>query len=238
MTYAWNWGVLVQSPYLEWLGQGIAMTLAVSIAAWVVALGLGTLIGIVHSSASGAVRFATGSYIALFRNVPLLLQMFLWFFVVPELLPKAAGTWLKRDLPHPEAVTAIVALGLFTASRVAVQVAAGIAAVPRGQAMAAFAAGLSSVQAYRLVLLPQAFRIVVPPLTSEFLTIFKNSSIALTIGVYELTAQTQQIQSFTYQGFEAFTAATLVYMAIALAVTTLMTIVERRVAIPGQNARG
>lgn len=238
MNYAWNWGVLVQSPYLEWLGQGIAMTLAVSIAAWVVALGLGTLIGILHSGASGAVQFATGSYIALFRNVPLLLQMFLWFFVVPELLPKAAGTWLKRDLPHPEVVTAIVALGLFTASRVAVQVAAGIAAVPRGQSMAAHAAGLSSVQAYRLVLLPQAFRIVVPPLTSEFLTIFKNSSIALTIGVYELTAQTQQIQSFTYQGFEAFTAATVVYMAIALTVTTLMTVVERRVAIPGPSTKG
>jgi glutamate/aspartate transport system permease protein len=238
MNYAWNWGVLVQSPYLEWLGQGIAMTLAVSIAAWVVALGLGTLIGIVHSGASGTVRFATGCYIALFRNVPLLLQMFLWFFVVPELLPKAAGTWLKRDLPQPEVVTAIVALGLFTASRVAVQVAAGIAAVPRGQSMAARAAGFSSVQAYRLVLLPQAFRIVVPPLTSEFLTIFKNSSIALTIGVYELTAQTQQIQSFTYQGFEAFTAATVVYMAIALTVTTLMTVIERRVAIPGPTARG
>lgn len=237
MNYAWNWGVLVQSPYLEWLGQGIAMTLAVSIAAWAVALGLGTLIGILHSGSSRVVSFATGSYIALFRNIPLLLQMFLWFFVVPELLPNAAGTWLKRDLPYPEVVTAILALGLFTASRVAVQVAAGIAAVPRGQSMAARAAGLSTGQAYRLVLLPQAFRIVVPPLTSEILTIFKNSSIALTIGVYELTAQTQQIQSFTYQGFEAFTAATVVYMAIALTVTTLMTIVERRVAIPGPSSR-
>lgn len=238
MNYAWNWGVLVQSPYLEWLGQGIAMTLAVSIAGWAIALGLGTLIGIVHSGASGMVRFATGSYINLFRNVPLLLQMFLWFFVVPELLPKAAGTWLKRELPHPEVVTAIMALGLFTASRVAVQVAAGIAAVPRGQSMAACASGLSTAQAYRLVLLPQAFRIVVPPLTSEFLTIFKNSSIALTIGVYELTAQTQQIQSFTYQGFEAFTAATVVYMTIALMVTTLMAIIERRTSIPGPTARG
>lgn len=237
MNYAWNWGVLLQSPYLEWLGQGIAMTLAISIAGWTIAPSLGTLIGIFHSGASGALRFFTGSYINLFRNVPLLLQMFLWFFVMPELLPKAAGTWLKRELPYPEVVTAIVALGLFTASRVAVQVAAGIAAVPRGQSMASRASGLSTLQAYRLVLLPQAFRIVVPPLTSELLTIFKNSSIALTIGVYELTAQTQQIQSFTYQGFEAFTAATIVYMAIALAATTLMTIIERRVSIPGPAAR-
>ncbi|MBN9489786.1 MAG: amino acid ABC transporter permease [Alphaproteobacteria bacterium] len=238
MNYAWNWSVLFQAPYLGWLGQGIAMTMMVSIAAWIIALTLGTLIGILHSGASGALRLVTGCYINVFRNVPLLLQMFLWFFVVPELLPKAAGTWLKRDLPHPEVVTAIVALGLFTASRVAVQVAAGIAAVPRGQSMAAYASGLSTLQRYKLVLLPQAFRIVVPPMTSEFLTIFKNSSIALSIGVYELTAQTQQIQSFTYQGFEAFTAATVTYMTIALIVTALMTVIERRIAIAGPLARG
>lgn len=238
MNYAWNWGVLFQSPYLGWLGQGIAMTIAISLASWAIAITLGTLIGIFHSGGRGAMRMVTGSYINLFRNVPLLLQMFLWFFVVPELLPKTVGTWLKRDLPYPEIVTAIVALGLFTASRVAVQIAAGIAAVPRGQSMAARAAGLSTLQAYRFVLLPQAFRIVVPPLTSEFLTIFKNSSIALTIGVYELTAQTQQIQSFTYQGFEAFTAATVVYMTIALTVTTLMAVIERKTSIPGPTARG
>ncbi|MDW9364327.1 ABC transporter permease subunit [Sinorhizobium meliloti] len=231
MNYSWNWAVLISEPYLQWLGWGTLMTIVISLVSWAIALAIGTIVGTFHSTGNSRIRLFTSSYISLFRNIPLLLQMFLWFFVVPELLPDAIGTWLKRDLPHSEVVTAIVALGLFTASRVAVQVSAGIVALPRGQGMAAKAAGFSTAQAYRLVLLPQAFRLIVPPLTSEFLTIFKNSSIAMTIGVFELTAQTQQIESFTYQGFEAFTAATVIYMSIALLVTTFMRQVERRTSI-------
>ena len=112
------------------------------------------------------------------------------------------------------------------------QVGSGITAVSRGQRLAAFASGMSAAQAYRLVLLPQAFRIVLPPLTSDFLTVFKNSALALTIGVFELTAQSRQIESFTFQGFEAFTAATIVYLVIALLVTFFMRTLERRVALP------
>ncbi len=238
MTYSWNWGVLVQDPYLQWLVWGLALTLAISLGALAIALSVGTAVGILRSSDHAVLSAATGAYISVFRNIPLLLQMFLWFFVVPELLPEGAGRWLKRDLPYPEIVTAIIALGLFTSSRIAVQVSAGIDAVPRGQRMAAKAAGLSQLQAYRLVLLPQALRIIIPPLTSEILTIFKNSSVALTIGVYELTTQTQQIQSITYQGFEAFTAATVLYVAIAMTVTVIMRAIERGVALPGTTSGG
>lgn len=238
MTYSWNWGVLVQAPYLQWLGWGLALTLAISLGALVIALSVGTAVGILRSSDHAVLRAVTGAYISVFRNIPLLLQMFLWFFVVPELLPEGAGRWLKRDLPYPEIVTAIIALGLFTSSRIAVQVSAGIDAVPPGQRMAAKAAGLSQLQAYRLVLLPQALRIIIPPLTSEILTIFKNSSVALTIGVYELTTQTQQIQSITYQGFEAFTAATILYVTIAMTVTVIMRAIERGVALPGTTSGG
>lgn len=238
MTYSWNWGVLVQDPYLQWLCWGLALTLAISLGALVIALSIGTAIGILRSSDRALLRAVIGVYISVFRNIPLLLQMFLWFFVVPELLPEGAGRWLKRDLPYPEIVTAIIALGLFTSSRIAVQVSAGIDAVPRGQRMAAKAAGLSQLQVYRLVLLPQALRIIIPPLTSEILTIFKNSSVALTIGVYELTTQTQQIQSITYQGFEAFTAATILYVAIAMTVTVIMRAIERGVALPGTTSGG
>jgi glutamate/aspartate transport system permease protein len=238
MNYSWNWSVLVQDPYAQWLVWGVAMTMMISVAALAIALVVGTGIGILRSSQNRIAAVMTGIYVSAFRNVPLLLQMFLWFFVVPEILPGGAGRWLKRDLPHPEIVTAIVALGLFTGSRIAVQVSAGIDAVPRGQRAAARATGLSAWQTYRFVLLPQAARIIIPPLTSEILTIFKNSSIALTIGVYELTAQTQQIQSITYQGFEAFTAATVIYVAIALAITLLMRRIESRTALPGTVSGG
>ncbi|MAM11858.1 MAG: glutamate ABC transporter permease [Rhizobiaceae bacterium] len=233
MNYSWNWAVLFSEPYLQWLVWGTLMTIVISLVSWAAALAIGTVVGVLHSTGNTWIRLMTRTYISLFRNIPLLLQMFLWFFVVPELLPDAAGTWLKRDLPYPAVVTAIVALGLFTASRIAVQVSAGIAALPPGQRMAAIASGLSVVQTYRLVLIPQAFRVIVPPLTSECLTIFKNSSIAMTIGVFELTARTQQIESYTYQGFEAFTAATVIYVSIALTVTMVMRHIERRAAIPG-----
>ena len=238
MNYSWNWGVLVQNPYAQWLVWGVAMTMTISLAAMAIALVIGTGIGVLRSSNNRIAKVLTSIYISAFRNVPLLLQMFLWFFVVPEMLPGGAGRWLKRDLPHPEIVTAIVALGLFTSSRIAVQISAGIDAVPRGQRAATRATGLLVLQTYRFVLLPQAVRIIIPPLTSEILTIFKNSSIALTIGVYELTAQTQQIQSITYQGFEAFTAATVIYVVIALAVTLIMRRMESWTALPGTVSGG
>ena len=132
--------------------------------------------------------------------------------------------------------TAIFALGLYTASRVCEQVRSGIEAVGPGQRNAGRAIGLSEIQTYRHVLLPNAYRIIIPPLTSEFLTIFKNSSLALTIGVVELTAMTRQIEEYTFQGFEAFTAATVIYSMVTFVVMLLMRHVERRVRVPGMIA--
>jgi glutamate/aspartate transport system permease protein len=149
------------------------------------------------------------------------------------MLPEDWGRWMKRDMPNPEFVTAVVALGLYTASRIAEQVRAGIETVPPGLTAAATAHGLSVGQTYRYVLLPISFRMIVPPLTSEFLTVFKNSSLALTIGLLELTAQSQQIAEYTFQGFEAFTAATVIYVCIALVATVLMQVLEKYTRIPG-----
>lgn len=232
MNYAWNWNILFQQPYLGWIGSGLELTLIISMSAWLIALVLGISVGIVATVPRRLPRMMATAYIDLFRNIPPLLQLFLWFFVVPEILPSAWGHWLKRDLPFPELWTSIFALGLLTSARVAVQVVSGIAAVSMGQRMAALAGGMTTAQTYRFVLLPQALRTVLPPLTSDFLTVFKNSALALTIGVFELTAQSRQIESTTFQGFEAFTAATVVYLAIALLVTTFMRALERRVTLP------
>ena len=165
--------------------------------------------------------------------MPLLVQMFIWYFAVPEMVPDDVGRWMKRDMPNPEFVTAVVALSLYTASRIAEQVRAGIETIPQGLKFAATAPGLSTAQSYRYILLPISFRLIVPPLTSEFLTVFKNSSLALTIGLLELTAQSQHIAEYTFQGFEAFTAATVIYVVIALIATVLMQVLEKYTAIPG-----
>ena len=173
------------------------------------------------------------TYVTIFRNVPLLVQLFLWYFVFPELLPDEAGMWVKRGMPLPEFSTAVFCLGLYTASRVAEQVRAGINSISQGQQYAAMAIGLTPAQVYRYVLLPVSFRIIIPPLTSDFLGVFKNSSLALTIGVLELTAMTRQIEEYSYQGFEAFTAATVLYVAVTAIVMAAMRVVEGRVRIPG-----
>jgi glutamate/aspartate transport system permease protein len=238
MNYRWDWSILFQQPYAGWLLSGLSWTILVTLGAWVLALGLGTLIGIGRTLPSRAVRAAAASYVELFRNVPVLVQLFLWFYVMPELVPDSFGHWLKRDLPLPEFWTSVVCLGFYAASRIAEQVRSGIESVPRGQFSAALASGLTRAQAYRLVLLPIAFRLIIPPLTSEFLSIIRTSSVALTIGLLELTAQSRQIENHTFHGFESFAAATFLYAAIAVVATGAMHLVERRMILHGRIAAG
>ena len=233
MNYNWNWSVLTIEPYFGWLLSGLGWTLLVSSLAWIIAFSVGSVIGVMRTLPNPILRRIGTIYVELFRNIPLLVQLFLWYFVAPELMPDDIGRWMKRDMPFPEITTAIVGLGLYTAARVAEQVRSGIQSIPKGQRFAGYASGLTTTQLYRHILLPIAYRMIVPPMTSEFLTIFKNSSLALTIGVLELTAQSRQITEYTFQGFEAFTAATVLYVCITLTVTAIMGRVEKRARIVG-----
>ena len=230
--------------YLGWLGSGTLWTLLVSIFAWVIAFTLGSVLGVLRTTPLRIPKAIATAYVEVFRNIPLLVQMFLWYFVMPEVVPEALGNWLKQDLPNLvelpfaqfsmwEFTAAVLCLGLYTASRVAEQVRAGIHALPRGQTNAGLAMGFTLPQVYQFVLLPMAYRMIIPPMTSEFLTIFKNSSTALTIGVIELTAQSRQISEYTFKTFEAFTAATLIYIVITLTVIYSMRWLEGRLAVPG-----
>jgi glutamate/aspartate transport system permease protein len=245
VNYNWNWGVFWQpaadgaGTYLDWLISGIGWTLATALLAWAIALSAGAAIGTLRTTPrKWAVRLGN-AYVEIFRNVPLLVQMFLWYFVLPELLPKALGDAMKQMAPPWASYwPAVLCLGFYTSARVAEQVRAGIQSLPRGQHMAGTALGLTLPQAYRYVLLPQAFRIVLPPLTSEFMNIIKNSSVALTIGLVELTARARAMQEFTFQVFEAFTAATIIYILVTLIVVFSMRWVEKKVAVPGLISAG
>jgi glutamate/aspartate transport system permease protein len=228
VNYTWDWSVLLQPPYLDWLIAGVCWTLAVTAVAWLIALIVGGLVGIARGLPSAPLRVLATTYVELFRNVPPLVQLFLWYFVFPEVVPRAIGLWIKRDMPLPEFTTASVAIGLFAAARVAEQVRAGIDTVRVRLLPAALATGLRPSQAYRLVLLPVAFRTIIGPLTSEFLVTFKMSSVALTIGVMELSAASQQIANYTFHGFEAYGLATVFYLAIGLLITGLMHRLDRR----------
>src|SRR6187431_1804200 len=222
-----DWTIFLQKApsggmtYLGWLASGTMWTLLVSVFAWALAFTLGSVLGVLRTTPLRVPRALATAYVELFRNIPLLVQMFLWYFVLPEVLPRDVGTWLKQ-LPNASFYTAVVALGLYTSARVAEQVRAGINSLARGQRAAGLALGLTLPQTYRYVLLPMAYRIILPPLTSEFLNVIKNSAVALTIGLMELTARARAMQEFTFQVFEAFTAATVIYIVINIVVTFAM----------------
>jgi glutamate/aspartate transport system permease protein len=238
VNYFWNWRVFWDpapngtGTYLDMLLSGVVLTVETALCAWVIALITGTIVGVMRTLPSRMASAVGFAYVEFFRNMPLLVQLFLWFFVLPEVLPRSWGLWLKQ-MPNAPFLTATIGIGLFMSARVAEQTRAGIGALPRGQKFAATALGLTTAQTYRYVLLPMAFRIILPPLTSEFLSTVKNTSVAITIGLIELTAEARAMQEFSFQVFEAFTAATILYLLINIVVVIGMRFVERGVAIPG-----
>jgi len=245
MGYTWNWGILLQpepgatGTYLHYLVVGLVWTIATGVAAWIIALVIGAIVGTLRTTGHRWVEMICHAYVEIFRNIPLIVQMFLWYFVFPEFMPKALGDAIKQ-MPPPwgSFVPAVLCLGIFTSVRVAEQVRAGIQSLPRGQMMAATANGLTRAQSYRFVVLPQAFRIILPPLTSEFMNILKNTSVALTIGLMELTARSRAMQEFSFKVFEAFAAATVLYILMNLVVVVAMNWLEGRVRVPGLIAMG
>ncbi|MCB6183332.1 amino acid ABC transporter permease [Leeia sp. TBRC 13508] len=245
-TYQWDWGVVLQQVpesdefYYQWLATGLGWTVATALSAWVIALLLGSLIGVLRTLPSKPLSFIGTAYVEIFRNIPLIVQLFIWYFVLPELLPTALGDWMKRDMPLPEFSTAVFGLGLFTAARVAEQVRTGILALPRGQKNAGLALGFTLGQTYRYVLLPMAYRIVIPPLTSEFMNIFKNSAVALAIGLTELTFQMKQITGdyAPANPIEVMTIVSALYLIVAFSVNRIMAFIEKKTRVPGYISGG
>ncbi|MGQ5521685.1 amino acid ABC transporter permease [Chitinimonas sp. PSY-7] len=239
--YQWNWAIILEQVagteeyYYQWLLTGLGWTVATALSAWVLALVLGSLVGTLRTAPNKLLAGAATAYVELFRNIPLIVQLFLWFYVLPEMLPKSAGFWMKQDMPMPEFITAAVGLGLFTSARVAEQVRTGIMALSSGQRNAGLALGFTLPQVYRYVILPMAFRIVIPPMTSEFMNVFKNSAVALAIGVTELTFQMRQITGEYAPGnpIEVMTIVSLIYLILAFSVNRLMAFIERRTQVPG-----
>jgi len=244
MKYNWNWGVFFQqtpdgdAAFWEWIWWGLQWTLAISAVAWIIALLVGALIGTIRTTQNPwLIRFGN-AWVELFRNIPLLVQMFLWYFVIPEFIPPLKQWMINTEPIYAQYLAAVLCLGLFTSARIAEQVRAGIQSLPRGQRMAGSAVGLTQPQVYRYVLLPMAFRIIIPPLTIETMNLIKNSSIALTIGLAELTFRSREIGEYTFNFFEAFSAATAIYIVIAMTANRVMALIERRTAVPGYISGG
>jgi glutamate/aspartate transport system permease protein len=245
MAYRWRWEVFLDrapsgdATYLGWMIAGLETTVALSLSSWAIALVFGSLMGVLRTAPSRLLSAVAAAYVEVFRNVPLLVQLFIWYFVVPELVPAATGSWFKQLHPFlQQFLAAMLCLAFFTGARVCEQVRAGIEALSRGQKAAALALGLTLPQTYRHVLLPMAFRIIVPPVTSEILNLFKNSAVASTIGLLELAAMGRQLVDYTAQPYESFIAVTAVYVTINLIVMAAMRWVEGRARVPGYIGGG
>ena len=216
--------------YLDWMLSAWGWTISVAGLALIVALVLGALMGILRTTPNRGLVLLGNAWTELFRNIPLLVQIFLWYHVIPGLFPVLRGV--------PSFILVVLALGFFTSARISEQVKAGIQSLPRGQSYAGLAMGLTLPQTYRYVLMPMAFRIVIPPLTSESMNILKNSSVAFAVSIAELTFFARQTGEETSQPVQMYLAATLLYAVSAFAINRAMAFLEKRTRVPGFVAAG
>ncbi|MFZ2293891.1 MAG: amino acid ABC transporter permease [Polaromonas sp.] len=232
----WDWQVFLNDDgsgrtYLQWMFDAWGWTLSVAGLSWVVAMLVGALMGTFRTLPNSPLLVRLGNvWVELFRNIPLLVQIFLWYFVVPKIFPA------MKEVPG--FVLVVLALGFFTSARIAEQVRAGVQALPRGQRYAGMALGFTTFQTYRYVILPMAFRIIMPPLTSESMNLLKNSSVAFAVSIAELTMFAMQAQEETSRGVEVYIAVTALYAISAFAVNRAMALVEKKMQIPGYVVAG
>lgn len=235
MGKSWDWQVFLLDTgggrtYLEWLMSAWGWTLSVGLSALVVALLFGTMMGILRTVPNKGLATLGEAWTELFRNIPLLVQIFLWYHVLPSIFLSL------RQIPS--FVLVVLALGFFTSARISEQIKAGIRSLPTGQRYAGLAMGLTLPQTYRYVLMPMAFRVVIPPLTSEAMNIIKNSSVAFAVSIAELTMFAMQAQEETSRGIEVYLAVTGLYFISAFAINRIMLFIEERVRVPGAAGGG
>lgn len=211
--------------YLQWMTSAWGWTLSVAVLALVLALSVGSLMGVLRTVPNRGLVFLGNAWTELFRNIPLLVQIFLWYHVLPSIFTSLRAI--------PSFVLVVFALGFFTSARIAEQVKAGIQSLPKGQRYAGLAMGFTLPQTYRYVLLPMAFRIVIPPLTSESMNIIKNSSVAFAVSIAELTMFSIQASEETSRSIEIYLAATALYFVSAFAINRVALFIEHRVRVPG-----
>lgn len=241
MNYSWNWGVLFQSTgvgdssYFNWILTGLGWLLVIAIVAWSIAFVLGSLLGIMRTLPNKTARAIGTAYVTIFRNVPLLIQLFVWFYVAPNFLPAGLKDWWVNDLSASTSalISASIGLGLFTAARVCEQVRTGIEALPTGQVNAGYALGFSTAQLYRYIILPQSFRTILPPLSSELTNCVKNTSVASLVGVAEIISQMKTISEYTQNTIEIYTHVTIIFIVINICLIQFMNFLEKRLRIPG-----
>ena len=229
MGYVFDPAAVLSGQYLDWFLWGLATTIALTVAAWLLAMVLGVTLTVIRMVPFRPFEGFVWLYVEYHRNVPLLVQIFVWYFGIPQLLPRAARVWINAH--NSEFIFATIALGLACAAYISEDLRSGIRSIPKTQYEAARSIGFNYLQSMGWVILPQAFRLVVPPLINQTLLLFKNTSLAMAIGVGELTYRTREVDSYTFKTFEAFAVATILYLAISFAIMALGNLADRRLKL-------
>ena len=229
-NYHFDWAIITSGQYFEWILSGVKVTLQLSVVSVALSFILGLLIAVMRMSNVKPILWFSHAYLEFFRNTPLLVQIFFWYFGSYKILPMVVNDWLNSM--NFEFAAAVIALTIYTSAFIAEDIRSGVRSIPKEQMEAARSSGFSYLRSMYFIILPQAVRLTIPPLINQFLNLMKNSSLAMTIGVAELTYQARQVESYTFKGFEAFTAATLVYLGLSLLITGLMTLYNKYVLNP------
>jgi polar amino acid transport system permease protein len=234
LSYKFDWSVITSGQYHEWLVSGLKVTLQLSLAGIILSFLLGLIVAVMRMSHLKLFRWSACVFLEFTRNTPLLVQIFFWYFGSYKLLPTAVNEWLNNT--GFEFAAGLIALTIYTSAFIAEDIRSGVLSIPKEQMEAAQSSGFSYLRAMQFIILPQAVRITIPPLVNQFLNLAKNSSLAMTIGVMELTYQARQVESYTFKGFEAFTAATVVYLVISVIITFLVDQYNERVLMIHKGA--
>lgn len=218
--------ILQSGQYHDWLVQGLILSLQLTASSFVVALPFGAVLAVMRTSSFALLRAIASTVIEAIRNVPLLAHLLFWYFAFPELLPENAREFLYAH--NPEAVCAVIALSLYSGVHMAEDIRSGIRAVPASQLEAARSLGLGRLASVRLVLLPQAMRAATPPLLSQTVNLWKDTSVATVIGAAELMYQAARVETASFRSVEAFTFATLAYVTVSLLISFAAWLLQRR----------
>lgn len=221
-----NFSVVLAGEYPIGLLKGLWLTLQLSVAAWSLGFFLAILLAGIRSTPFKPLQWLVATYVEYQRNVPLLVHILFWYFGVPELLPQEARDWLIAH--NMEFLSAMMALGLCAAAYMSEDLRSGIRAIPSSQIEAARALGLSYLKTMRLVVMPQAIRASIPPLVSQALLLFKNSSLAMAIGLAELMYKTREIENDTFRTFEIYAICTVIYLTVSFGIMAFGQRIERR----------
>jgi polar amino acid transport system permease protein len=232
LKYHFDWSIVTSGKYFEWLVSGLKVTLELSFVGIIGAFIIGLVIAVMKMSHYRPLRWLASIYLEFFRNTPLLIQIFFWYFGSYKILPTAVNDWLNST--NFEFAAAAIALIIYTSAFIAEDIRSGILSIPKEQMEASRSAGFSYLSSMQYIILPQAVRITIPPLVNQFLNLAKNSSLAMTIGVMELTYQARQVESYSFKGFEAFSAATIVYLVLSVSITFMMDQYNKRVLNPNR----